>query len=358
MNICKHCGREALYYYPTTSTWCCSKPHQKCPGIRKKFAEAKKGIKRAVEIGKRHSNVMKGKKVKPNAKPLGLTLRKCEYGCGQTAKFIFDNGKVCCSENYRSCPKLISNKKSYKVDPKAKRFKNSIMICNFGCKQLAKFIFKNGKVCCSEYSASCKGRPLPTNETKEKIRQTLKKPLDYWIQQYPIFTKIEELRESAGEIQVHCKNYNCPNSKENEGWFTPSYIQLYERMRSIEKQGDGQGEANFYCSEECKQSCSIYKKSAKQLIREDQERAGIIKPNYYTTEEYQIWRKEVLERANNKCEYCGEEATHCHHIQPQKLEPFFSLDPDYGLACCEKCHYEKGHKDECSTGQLAQRICK
>jgi hypothetical protein len=40
-----------------------------------------------------------------------------------------------------------------------------------------------------------------------------------------------------------------------------------------------------------------------------------------------------------------------------KHNPFFSLDPDFGLACCKNCHYEKGHIDECSTGQLANRRC-
>jgi len=62
----------------------------------------------------------------------------------------------------------------------------------------------------------------------------------------------------------------------------------------------------------------------------------------------------------NICEYgCGKEATDVHHIRPQKLEPFFSLDPDYGLACCEECHYKYGHKtgSECSTGNLAQIAC-
>jgi hypothetical protein len=41
-------------------------------------------------------------------------------------------------------------------------------------------------------------------------------------------------------------------------------------------------------------------------------------------------------------------------------EPIFILDPDYGIACCEKCHYKYGHKTgtECSTGNLANVICK
>lgn len=28
----------------------------------------------------------------------------CSYGCGKEAKYLFKNGKSCCSEHYRSCP--------------------------------------------------------------------------------------------------------------------------------------------------------------------------------------------------------------------------------------------------------------
>jgi hypothetical protein len=33
----------------------------------------------------------------------------CNYGCGQEAIKQFKNGKVCCSENFRSCPKMRRN---------------------------------------------------------------------------------------------------------------------------------------------------------------------------------------------------------------------------------------------------------
>jgi len=61
----------------------------------------------------------------------------------------------------------------------------------------------------------------------------------------------------------------------------------------------------------------------------------------------------------NICEYCEELATHVHHSRPQKLEPGFALDPDFGIACCESCHYKYGHKTgtECSTGQLTNAVC-
>lgn len=57
------------------------------------------------------------------------------------------------------------------------------------------------------------------------------------------------------------------------------------------------------------------------------------------------------------CEICGGSAEHAHHIESKKLQPFLALDPDNGLAVCKKCHYEKGHNKECSTGQIAKRTC-
>ncbi len=63
----------------------------------------------------------------------------------------------------------------------------------------------------------------------------------------------------------------------------------------------------------------------------------------------------------NFCEYChATENLHVHHEVPQKIVPGYSLDPDNGIIACEDCHYKYGHKTgtECSTGNLANKICK
>jgi 5-methylcytosine-specific restriction endonuclease McrA len=78
----------------------------------------------------------------------------------------------------------------------------------------------------------------------------------------------------------------------------------------------------------------------------------------YTQDEYETFRQEVLKRDDYKCQYCENKAEHVHHIRPQKLEPFFSLDPDYAISVCKDCHYKYGHQDECSTGNIANIICK
>jgi 5-methylcytosine-specific restriction endonuclease McrA len=72
-----------------------------------------------------------------------------------------------------------------------------------------------------------------------------------------------------------------------------------------------------------------------------------------------FFRLEVLTRDNYICQYCGGVATVVHHERPVKIDPFHAVDPDYGWACCERCHYEKGHpkETECSTGNLAAKVC-
>jgi len=250
------------------------------------------------------------------------------------------------------------------------------MICDYGCKQEAKYQFKNGKWCCSKNHSMClsmrnkksiltKGRvgKCHTKETKKKIseankgkiyhKKSYKKLLTITQikEKYPIFFKVEKIRynpKKLNEIQVQCKNHKCKNSREQHGWFTPTRYNLFMRIYAIEKIY-GSGESNFYCCEECKQTCPLF-----NFHYYDTKISSL-----YTPEEYQIWRKTVLVREEYICEYCDKLATDVHHSRPQKLEPGFVLDPDFGVSCCEKCHYKYGHKTgtECSTGNLSITYC-
>jgi hypothetical protein len=199
-------------------------------------------------------------------------------------------------------------------------------------------------------SESNKGN-LFSKEHKDKLRLASSYKISYINRMYPTFSKIEEMRYNPKnphdkEIQVHCKNHSCKNSKEQNGWFTPSKTQIYERIRGIEKiENDG---CYFYCSEKCKNECPLYNL-----------RPSLEKEIYYTQSEYQTFRKFVLERDEYNCQFCGDKATDVHHERPRKLEPLFVLDPDYAWSCCEKCHYKKGHpiNTKCSTGNLANKFC-
>ena len=305
----------------------------------------------------------------------------CGYGCGQEAKYPPKKGTRhwCCSESHHKCPTSIKKKKqiasSYKRKPLSEEHKKKLSI-------LAKIRWndKNSIYNSSDFRTSVsKSSKKNWKDPKYRIKQTIsrtglkrsnkfkkeqskrflghigynKRTISYIKKKYSLFSKIEEIRYNPDkpgekEIQVHCKNHNCPNSKEKNGWFTPTGSQLYGRMSAVERPS-GFEEQHLYCSSNCKQECPLYNLKSDPYSAKTQLN--------YTQEEYQLFREEVLNRSDNKCEYCDEEATHVHHSRPQKLEPFFSLDPDYGISCCKKCHYEKGHKNECSTGQIASKIC-
>jgi len=327
-------------------------------------------------------------------------MQLCDYGCGNKAKFTFKNGRLCCSSHYLKCPinKKIGNKNVMygKTHSKKSKDKMRSMIGKHHTNETklkisngnkGKIIsdetklkignFNRGKIISDEtklkMSLSHKGKRkgikfskkhrynLKVSHVGKKLSKSHINNLKLSIEQiklkYLIFSKVEEIRyklefENERIIQVHCKNHNCPNSKEKGGWFTPTRNQLYERIRQVEHP-EGNGGNYFYCCEQCKQECPLFRLYPVSIINQN----NLSNEIYYTYSEHQTWRQEVLKRAKFKCEYCSKKATDVHHSRPQKLEPFYSLDPDYGIACCESCHYKYGHKDECSTGQLATKVC-
>lgn len=133
-------------------------------------------------------------------------------------------------------------------------------------------------------------------------------------------------------------------------WFIPKVDDVQRRMKFLNDKATSEG--RFYCSNKCKSDCSIFRqvKYPKGFIKE--------KNKNYTNYELSIWSSEVLKRVNYFCEICGEKAEHAHHIIPKKEIDLYILDPDNGMACCKKCHYKYGHKDDCSTGNLANKKCK
>ncbi len=213
--------------------------------------------------------------------------------------------------------------------------------------------------------------PMQNPETREKSEKSklrnnngihpLKLTYEKLKERYPLLVEIEELIEGPnGEIMGHCKNASCKNSKENGGYFKLTSYQIGLRKDGINRCDTG----HFYCSQNCKDSCPLYRKSSAalhNLITENLE-----KP--YTQAEYSTWHEEVLHRQRiennityNFCEYCeSSENLHVHHEVPVKLEPGYALDPNNGIIVCEKCHYKICHKKgtDCSTGKLANKICK
>jgi len=388
MRICEYgCGQEAKYPPRKGKTkWSCENTTNKCPEIKRKNIEKNKGrlpwntgmkngeniicsvcgkelyrskayieslkyIKNptcSVECRKIANKRKRGpnkKKTNPTKVSMINTNNLCEYGCNQSANYkleFISGDKFCCSSHFLKCPENKRNK-NYKKENHPNFGKSHSISTKKKISNQIKYIILTDE----EYN---KNQSISKRITIRQIKQ-----------KYLTFSKIEEMRYNPDkpeekEIQVHCKYHECKNSKEQDGWFTPTNI--YERIRQLEST-NGNEASYFYCSDKCKQLCPLYNKTVSQLIKLDQIKAGIIKEEYYTSSENKIYNKEVLKRADNLCEYCGQPAEHVHHMRPQKLDPFFSLDPDYGVACCSKCHYKYGHETgtECSTGNLASEVC-
>lgn len=205
---------------------------------------------------------------------------------------------------------------------------------------------------------------IATKETREKMSITQtghegrnKLTIEQINELYPTFSKEEEIRYNPDnkikEIQTHCKNNHCKNSKENHGWFTPLRERLRDRIYALEKDNGNDG-TYLYCSNECKNSCMLYGLNPNYEINKDNVKIP------YTPGEYNIWRTEVLRRGNNRCQECDSTINlHCHHTEPVKIQPELSLDPSNGIILCKECH-DKRHAagTEHSNGNLANKICK
>jgi len=207
--------------------------------------------------------------------------------------------------------------------------------------QKLRFKNKNEKLKISQTNKETRNKESIEERKKYTPKKLNNYTVNYIKENYKFFSTIEEIKEGKdGEVQVRCKK--CRK------WFIPQKPQLSSRIYALEKNGkDG---LYLYCSKQCKKDCSLYN------LRKDPNEN---KEQYYTEQEYQIFRSFVLERDNYTCQFCGELATIVHHERPQKTEPFFTLDPDYAWSCCKKCHIEKGHRTgtECSFGNLSNKIC-
>ena len=318
------CGQIAKYKLKHGKL-CCSNHINKCPINRKKISNTKKG------------------KLKPKTKFI-KTTELCSYGCGLIAKYQFNNGKLCCHKHINKCPenikKLSKHQKGLPIE--------TTKLCDFGCGQIARYEFNNGKLCCSKHSSQC---PFKIKNQKLTISQIK--------ENNSTFAKVEEMRYNPDkpnekEIQVRCKNHDCPNSKEHDGWFTPTTNQFHERIYCLERPWGNDG-GFFYCSEKCKGDCKLFNVHGDPFKE--------IKSLPYTPGELNTWKQEVLKRQRiehktefNFCEKCySTENLQIHHYKPVKLYPGLSLDPDNGHILCKKCHYKYGHETgtECSTGNLA-----
>jgi len=118
-------------------------------------------------------------------------------------------------------------------------------------------------------------------------------------------------------------------------WYNPSTDEVHRRIIALD--GRSSGECRLYCSVECKELCSIYKK----VKYSDEE----TKSNKLSREVQPELRQMVFERDNWSCQRCGSnKRLQCHHFEGILYNPIESADMDACITLCKKCHKE-AHRD-------------
>ena len=98
------------------------------------------------------------------------------------------------------------------------------------------------------------------------------------------------------------------------------------------------GPSSIYCSKAC---YTAWQKT--------EENHGQNNPNWKhgrdsgidrKSESWKLWRKQIFERDQYKCQFCGEKGKklHPHHILPRRDCPEKTYDVANGITLCEQCH--------------------
>lgn len=138
--------------------------------------------------------------------------------------------------------------------------------------------------------------------------------------------KYHETRRSPDGNTLEVKCHFCGK------WFEPSSIDVSNRIAAIS--GRVSGENNLYCSDTCKSSCSVYRKSSEvtgNSLSKNRLKNGFV-------------RSSIISERGNTCEICGSvETLHVHHINPFSMAHALEHDKENCLLVCVICH-NKLHK--------------
>lgn len=177
-------------------------------------------------------------------------------------------------------------------------------------------------------------KPITEYQLKAHIKtqEAALKRLAKWKKQ---LTYLEKPRLNVDlKIEVRCAK--CKQ------YFIPHRYAIGNRRYALQGKLNSLGtECRLYCSNACKQACSVY--NNKGGVPNKTRHARIDQPDL---------RKMVLERDGYTCIQCGSrEALVCHHIVPVVIDPLESADVDNCITLCQECH-NKAHTGACSRVNL------
>ena len=151
----------------------------------------------------------------------------------------------------------------------------------------------------------------------------------------------EEIKRSENDLlNVRCTENAC------QQWFVPTIRMVENRLRSLNNINCGDG--RFYCSDNCKQDCIIYKQRTYPR--------GFNNDNSRNSQ--REWAKAVKNRDDSQCVKCGStENLRAHHIEGLNQNPLMSADIDIGITFCGVCHREVHKNVGCRYIDLQQETC-
>ncbi|MBU0958537.1 MAG: hypothetical protein KKB31_01200 [Nanoarchaeota archaeon] len=213
---------------------------------------------------------------------------------------------------------------------KAEEYKNARTKIPFDCDRDHEFwmtwgSFWSGSRCpiCRYINKKGKNNPNWRGGAEVAWHDTYALQID-WIE------KVRRNPENKDYLQVKCTNSNCRK------WFNPTRKEVQNRIRALNGEFTEGAELRFYCSDECKQSCSVYRKI---LYPEG------YKIEYRNSNIQKEWSDLVKQRDEYQCIKCNSgENPEAHHINGINENIYLAWDLDAGITLCKDCHKEV-HKE-------------
>jgi len=157
--------------------WCCSNSKNSCETHRKKVGDSNKGkpspMKNRTQSEESRRKISKSLMVKDPPIRIEELSKLCDSSCGQIAKFQFKNGKSYCCENPSCCPEKVKRSNKNKKEKGRYIINENNRICEYGCGQIAKFQLPSKKFCCEDFYMKCSEQRRKNKESNKKGKMAL-----------------------------------------------------------------------------------------------------------------------------------------------------------------------------------------